>query len=152
MHQFYPDTFDAQDLLFTQDGNHLMVWESPLKNSLQVYQIVFGPTQISDIKLIHQLTPYDSSKCLGLRTLEITPNKQYLVGGYCDQKMRIINTLSWKEVFCFNHNLEELDDNNSSPEVNIYVESETKEDGPLYEAVSKPFKLQKLAPNQIKQI
>ena len=44
LHQFYPDTFDAQDLLFTQDGNHLMVWESPLKNSLQVYQIVYGPS------------------------------------------------------------------------------------------------------------
>ena len=37
-----------------------------------------------------------------------------------------------------------LDDNNSSPDLNIYVESETIEDGPLYEAVSKPFKLDKL--------
>lgn len=53
LHQFFPDTFDAQDLRFTQDGNHLLVWESPLKNSLQVYQIVFGQTAVEDIRLLH---------------------------------------------------------------------------------------------------
>ena len=42
MHQFFPDLFDAQDLMFTQDGNHLVIWESPLKNNLQVYQICFS--------------------------------------------------------------------------------------------------------------
>lgn len=77
----------------------------------------------------------------------MTPSKQYILGGYCDQKMRMISTLSWKEVFAFNHALEQLDDNNSSADVNIYVEAETKEDGPLYEAVSKPFKLESLTQN-----
>ena len=37
LHQFFPDLFDAQDLMFTQDGNHVVVWESPIKNNLQVY-------------------------------------------------------------------------------------------------------------------
>lgn len=150
LHQFFPDTFDAQDLKFTQDGNHLLVWESPLKNSLQVYQIVFGQTNVEDIRLLHQFQ--QSGNCLGLRTLEMTPSKQYVLGGYCDQKMRMISTLSWKEVFAFNHALEQLDDNNSSADVNIYVEAETKEDGPLYEAVSKPFKLERLTQNQIAQV
>lgn len=69
-----------------------------------------------------------------------------LVGGYCDSKLRLINTLSWKEYMAFDHahRFDVLDDNNSSPDLNIYVESETVEDGPLYEAVSKPFKLDKL--------
>ena len=73
----------------------------------------------------------------------MTPNKQYLLGGYCDQKLRLFNTLSWKEVFAFDHGkaFDELTDLNSQPDLNIYVESETKSDGPLYEAVSKPFKL-----------
>ena len=87
-----------------------------------------------------------------MRTLEVTPNKQYILSGYCDQKMRMISTLSWKEVYSFNHGIEDLDDNNSSADVNIYVESYTKEDGPLYEAVCKPFKLPRLAPNQISQV
>ena len=41
MHQFFPDTFDASNVLFTQDGNHLILWESPIKNSIQIYQIIF---------------------------------------------------------------------------------------------------------------
>ena len=52
LHQFYPETFDAQDLLFTQDGNHLIVWESPIKNCVQVYQILFGKDSVSDIQLV----------------------------------------------------------------------------------------------------
>ena len=69
---------------------------------------------------------------------------QYIFAGHCDQKCRMISTLSWKEVFAFNHNLEQLTDDNSSAEVNIYVESETPEEGPMYEAVSKPYKLERL--------
>ena len=46
---------DAEDLLFTQDGNHLILWESPIKNSLQVYQIIFGQHQISDIQLVQSI-------------------------------------------------------------------------------------------------
>lgn len=44
-------------------------------------------------------------------------------------------------MFAFDHGIETLNDNNSNADLNIYVESETKEDGPLYEAVSKPFVL-----------
>ena len=47
---------------------------------------------------------------------------------------------------------EELNDDNSSPDVNIYVESETKEDGPLYEAIGKPYKIERLSPANIAQI
>jgi hypothetical protein len=57
----------------------------------------------------------------------------------------MISTLSWREVFAFDHSLEQLDDDNSSADVNIYVESETQEDGPLYEAVAKPFKIDRLS-------
>ena len=55
----------------------------------------------------------------------------------------MISTLSWKEVFAFDHgrNFDNLDDGNSSVDLNIYVENETIDDGPLYEAVSKPYKI-----------
>jgi len=89
---------------------------------------------------------------LGLRELLMTPNKQYLMGGYCDSKLRMINTLSWKEVFAFNHNLDEMTDDNSHSDLNIYVESQSSEDGPLYEAVSKPFKLHKLTNAEMAQM
>jgi hypothetical protein len=79
----------------------------------------------------------------------LSPNKQYLMGGFCDQKLRMINTLSWKEVFTFDHSIESLDDNNSTADLNIYVETETKEDGPLYEAIGKPYTVERLSQNQI---
>lgn len=144
LRQFYPDTFDAQDLMFTQDGNHLIVWESPIKNSIQIYQIIFNTEGIDSIQMVENIRPYDSSSCLGVRRLVMAPNKQFIVSGHCDQKCRMISTLSWKEVFTFNHSLEELNEENTSAEVNIYIESETLEDGPLYEAVGMPFKIEKL--------
>jgi len=66
----------------------------------------------------------------------------------------MINTLSWKEVMAFDHGhkFDDLNDHNSSADLNIYVESENKDDGPLYEAVSKPFKLEKLSQAQISSI
>ena len=72
--------------------------------------------------------------------------------GYCDQKLRMLNTLSWREVFAFDHSILELNDNNSGSDLNIYVESETNEDGPLYEAVSKPFKIERLTSPETQQI
>lgn len=69
MHQFFPDTFDASDLMFTQDGNHIILWESPIKNSLQIYQILFDKSGVNDIQLTMAHQPYDASKCLGIRTL-----------------------------------------------------------------------------------
>ena len=44
-------------------------------------------------------------------------------------------------MFAFDHarSFENLDDSNSSADLNIYIENETIDDGPLYEAVSKPY-------------
>ena len=69
-----------------------------------------------------------------------------MVAGYCDSKLRLINTLSWKEVYAFDHAhlFDELNESNSSADLNIYIENETTDDGPLYEAIGKPYKLEKL--------
>ena len=101
-----------------------------------------------------QYQPYESSKSLGIRSCMMTPNQQYICAGYCDSKLRLISTLSWKEVFAFDHAhvFEELTDENSSPDLNIYIENETSEDGPLYEAVSKPYKLEKLSASDASKI
>jgi hypothetical protein len=113
---------------------------------------LFDKSGVNDIQLTMAHQPYDASKCLGIRSLKMTPNKQYLMVGHCDQKLRMLNTLSWKEVFAFDHSLSEINDNNSSTELNIYVESETPDEGPLYEAVGKPFKLERLTSPEMQQI
>ena len=112
---------------------------------MHVYQIIFGRNGVKDIQFVHKIMPYEPTKGLGLRAIKMAPNKQYLLGGYCDQKCRMISALSWKEVFPFDHSVLELNEGNTSPDVNIYVESETLEDGPLYEAVGRPFKIDRLS-------
>ena len=39
--------------------------------------------------------------------------------------MRLYNVLSWREVFAFDHSLEELNENNTPEVINIYNEAET---------------------------
>ena len=53
----------------------------------------------------------------------MTKNKQYMLAGCCDSKLRVINALSWKEVFAFDHlgNNDELNEMNTSSDINIYV-------------------------------
>lgn len=50
------------------------------------------------------------------------------------------NTLSWREMFSFDHSLEQLTEFNSSDVLNIYMESESP-DGIYYEALNRPFKV-----------
>ncbi len=40
---------------------------------------------------------------LGLRSIDISSNNQYIAGGYYDSKLRFYNELSWKEIFAFDH-------------------------------------------------
>jgi hypothetical protein len=42
LHRIAPDTFDLEDLTFSGDGSSLIVWDSPLKCKLLVYQLKFG--------------------------------------------------------------------------------------------------------------
>jgi len=62
---------------------------------MHVYQIIFGQNEVTDIQFVQQIQPYEATKGLGLRALQLAPNKQYLLGGYCDQKCRMISALSW---------------------------------------------------------
>ena len=69
---------------------------------MNVYQLIYAANAVSDIRLIEKIEPMKEAG-LGMRCLQMTPNKQYLLGGYCDGKMRLISTLSWKESYAFDH-------------------------------------------------
>lgn len=60
--------------------------------------------------------------------------------GHYDEHLRVYNTLSWREMFAFDHSLEELSEFNSSDVLNIYSENESA-DGIYYEALNRPFKI-----------
>lgn len=139
LHRFSPDTFDLEDVRFSADGANLVVTDSPLRCKLSVFRLAFTKDSVS-AQLLARFTPYPDNTQLGLRTLTASP--QYLAGGYFDNKLRIFSQLSWKEIFAFDHDLDDITDANTPTDVNIYVESaEGKDGGSVYEIGKKPFKL-----------
>ena len=70
------------------------------------------------------------------------------MGGFFDQKLRFYNQLSWKEIFAFDHSLEEITDENTPKDLNIYAEVESR-DGTVYEVLKKPFKMPLLLAHQL---
>ena len=81
---------------------------------------------------------------MGIRRLEFSPNKQYILGGWYDCKLRVYNALSWSEIFALDHSIEELNEFNTPEIVNIYSESEAKDQhgsGTYYKAMARPFTL-----------
>ena len=91
------------------------------------------------------IEPYKSGTALGLSLVRMSENKQYILAGYHDEKLRLVNSFSWSELFAFDHSWDELTQVNSSDFLNIYQESNSK-DGVYYEAMSRPFKIPRLSP------
>ena len=60
-----------------------------------------------------------------MSALVLSQNKQYILAGFHDEKLRIINSLSWRELFAFDHSWEELTEMNSSDILNIYKEQDS---------------------------
>jgi WD40 repeat protein len=75
--------------------------------------------------------------------LILSPNRQYILAGFHDEKLRMINSMSWKELYAFDHSWEELTEVNSSDILNIYKECDSN-DGVYYEALSRPFNVPRI--------
>jgi WD40 repeat protein len=67
-------------------------------------------------------------------------NRTCVFAGHYDERVRMYNTLSWREMFAFDHSLEELTEFNSSEVLNIYLESDSSE-GIFYQALNRPYKI-----------
>ena len=80
---------------------------------------------------------------MGLSLVSLSQDRQYILAGYYDEKLRLYNALSWSELFVFDHSWEELTHYNSSDVLNIYREAESRE-GVFYEAPQRPFKIPRL--------
>jgi len=70
----------------------------------------------------------------------VNKSRSFIFVGHYDEQARMYNTLSWREMFSFDHSLEQLTEFNSSDVLNIYMESESP-DGIYYEALNRPFKV-----------
>jgi len=80
----------------------------------------------------------NTASCVSL--VVVNKSRSFVFVGHFDEQVRIYNTLSWREMFSFDHSLEHLTEFNSSDVINIYMESESP-DGIYYEALNRPFKV-----------
>lgn len=103
LHRFSIGSRDTADLKFSRDGAHLIVWDSPLQCSIQILQIQFGVRLVRYVRQVAQITPYPSGSALGVSKLVLSPNLQYILAGFHDEKLRMINSLSWRELYAYDH-------------------------------------------------
>jgi hypothetical protein len=52
LHKFSAGSGDLADIKFSRDGAHLIVWDSPLKCSVQILQINFGQRLVRYVRQV----------------------------------------------------------------------------------------------------
>ena len=101
--------------MWAKDNTAIIVWDSVLECKFLVY----SPTG----NLIAKHEPYEIS--LGIKSVNMSPNGNYLAVGFYDQNVRLYNHMSWKLITEFNH-VEKLSDTNN---FNIFKEEEIDDIG-----------------------
>ena len=104
MHQFNPDALvNVDDFKFSRDGKHLIAWDDQLRCTMTVYRLLMSQEgTVSGVSEIAKFNP-SSDTSLGLRHVELSPDRQYIFSGSYDSKLRLYNSLSWRELFTFDH-------------------------------------------------
>jgi WD40 repeat protein len=92
------------------------------------------------VKGVASLMPKQITPSSSVSAVVVNKTRSFVFAGHFDEQLRMYNTLSWREMFTFDHSLEELTEFNSSDVLNIYFENES-DDGIYYEALNRPFKI-----------
>lgn len=118
---FQTDTFDLADLVWSPDDAVIAVWDTILEYKLLIYCPATG--------LLAKFQPYESA--LGLKSLQFSENSQFLALGSFDEKVRLLNTLTWKLITEFEF---------KAPEGLVYFQEELDLDAGGYKNPNKPTK------------
>jgi WD40 repeat protein len=137
--KFSGETTDLLDLKFTRDNQHLVAWDSSHSARIQVFKILGNSQKILAIQLAATLMPKDIAWS-GVSSVKLNRTRSFVFAGHFDEQLRMYNTLSWREMFAFDHSFEELTEYNTTEILNIYYENESA-DGIYYEALNRPFKI-----------
>lgn len=129
MNHFQVETTDLADLTWTRDDTAIIAWDNPIECRLLIYSATQG--------LLAQHIPYENA--LGYRSLKLSPSGQFLAAGSYDQKVRLYNHISWKEITDFEHKKYLSEDE----DIHIYTEEEYKQGGPynFEEEVTSRYKM-----------
>ncbi|XP_066972762.1 WD repeat-containing protein WRAP73-like [Macrobrachium rosenbergii] len=102
-------TRDLAGMLWAKDGSVLIIWESPLEYKVLIYTLTG-----------HCLSVYSAYQwALGVKGMSWSPSGQFLAIGSYDQKVRLMNHITWRVITEFHHS-SSID----SESCNIYKEVE----------------------------
>ncbi|XP_064642876.1 WD repeat-containing protein WRAP73-like [Lineus longissimus] len=90
---FNTDTEDLAGLEWSPDSRVLAVWDSCLQYKLMLYSV--------DGRCLATYKAYDFA--LGIKSIAWSPTSQFLAIGSYDQKVRILNHITWKTVAEHDH-------------------------------------------------
>ena len=93
LRNFPVDTDDLAGLAWSPDGKVLCVWDSILYYKVLLYSI--------DGRLVATYSAYEYA--LGVKCVQWSPTSQFLAIGSYDQKVRVLNHITWKTVAEHNH-------------------------------------------------
>ncbi|XP_059172852.1 WD repeat-containing protein WRAP73-like [Physella acuta] len=108
---FESETDDLAGLEWSPDARVLCVWDSCLTYKVLLYSL--------DGRCLSRFSAYDLA--LGVKTLSWSPSSQFLAVGSYDEKIRLLNHITWKTVATLSHP-EIIDGKN----IVVYKESETR--------------------------
>lgn len=90
---FEIDTDNLEGISWAPSGTTFAVWESPIEYKVLVYNI--------DGQCINKFQPFKLS--LGVKTVGWCPSGQLLAIGSYDQKVRLLNNITYKMIMEFDH-------------------------------------------------
>lgn len=112
VNHFQTETYDLSDISWSPDNNVIIVWETLLEYKILAYCPATG--------LIAKFQPYQSA--LGIKTVNFNKSGEFLSIGSYDEKMRLLNCLTWKLIIECDHQIS----SNTSEDIlpNIFKEEE----------------------------
>lgn len=93
LRHFETETEDLAGLEWSSSGCVLAVWDSCLEYKVLLYSL--------DGRLLSTYSAYDWS--LGIKSVCWSPSSQFLAIGSYDEKVRILNHITWKKIAQFEH-------------------------------------------------
>lgn len=109
LRHFETETQDIAGIEWAPNSCVLAVWESCLEYKVLLYSL--------DGRLLSTYCAYEWS--LGVKAVAWSPSSQFLAVGSYDEKVRLLNHVTWKEIAAFDHPA-----NVASPKIVVYKEVE----------------------------
>ncbi|KRX10945.1 WD40-repeat-containing domain [Pseudocohnilembus persalinus] len=93
INHFQVETNDLSDIAWTNNNYYIIVWDTPLNYKLLAYCPAQGKKAT--------IQPYNYA--LGIKTVKLSNDAQYLAIGSYDEKVRLVNTLTWNIIIELEH-------------------------------------------------